>query len=368
MIKSPKRDEIILCSESDFSKEYFKVLYDSETSYYFDLSPSSFKYLLYVYKVGINFYSQKNESYSKFLTNKLKSIIELNSEIQYNLKLLNIKNNINNKLLEMEKPEINALLEKKMRAKSNKKIKKFKLNINSDIIMIRLELRKQRNNFIKKARNKLFNKFIKNNYLIDKNNIIDTKKSSNINITPIKEFNNDIIQHQIMIRTKGASDNKNYIFPTEIFFDEEKNYLFKNNIGIFHKKEKTYMDNITKNFLEKFSVSYSFILNEFIKKINKLFEDNYRTKVSVYKEYQVTISIFDDVLNDDYYQNDILENQIGLKEENVKYLKEKEDLNIDLNDKLVDAVERFKINNPIDKNMVNEIVNDYVYEILGLFA
>ena len=55
MIKPPKRDEIILCSESDFSKEYFKVLYDSETSYYFDLSPSSFKYLLYVYKVGINF-------------------------------------------------------------------------------------------------------------------------------------------------------------------------------------------------------------------------------------------------------------------------------------------------------------------------
>ena len=135
MIKSPKRDEIILCSESDFSIEYFKVLYDSETSYYFDLSPSSFKYLLYVYKVGINFYSQKNESYSKFLTNKLKSIIELNSEIQYNLKLLNIKNNINNKLLEMEKPEINALLEKKMRAKSNKKINKFKLNINSDIII-----------------------------------------------------------------------------------------------------------------------------------------------------------------------------------------------------------------------------------------
>ena len=128
------------------------------------------------------------------------------------------------------------------------------------------------------------------------------------------------------------------------------------------------MDNITKNFLEKYSVSYSFILYEFIKKINKLFEDNYRTKVSVYKEYRVTISIFDDVLNDDYYQNDILENQIGLKEENVKYLKEKEDLNIDLNDKLVDAVERFKINNPIDKNMVNEIVNDYVYEILGLFA
>ena len=52
----------------------------------------------------------------------------------------------------MEKPEINALLEKKMRAKSNKKINKFKLNINSDIIMIRLELRQQRNNFIKKKK------------------------------------------------------------------------------------------------------------------------------------------------------------------------------------------------------------------------
>ena len=35
---------------------------------------------------------------------------------------------------------------------------------------------------------------------------------------------------------------------------------------------------------------------------------------------------------------------------------------------LVDIVEKFEINNPIDKNAVNEIVNDYVYEILGLFV
>ncbi len=76
----------------------------------------------------------------------------------------------------------------------------------------------------------------------------------------------------------------------------------------------------------------------------------------------------DDIINDEYYKKDILKNEIGLHEENIKYLKEKEELNIDLNDKLVDIVERFEINNPIDKNIVNEIVNDYVYEILGLFV
>ena len=368
MIKTAKNVEKIFCSEKDFSKEYFKVLYDAETSYYDNLSQSTFKYLIYVYKVGIDFYSDKNESYSKFLTNKLNAIFDLNSEVEFGLKILQLKTNINNKLDQLDKPENKVLLDKQLKEESEKKIKKFKKNINSKIIMIKLELRKQRNNFIKKTRNKLFNKIIKNNYIIDKANMIDTQNRINLNITPVKDFNNDIMQHQLMIRTKGASDSKQFFFPTEIFFDEDKSYLFKNNIGgVFQKKEKNYIDNITKTFLEKYSLCYSIIIQEFIKKVIKIFDENYRNKIKIFKEYRETVTLLDDVINDEFYKKDIIKNEIGLHEENIKYLKEKEELNIDLNDKLVDIVERFEINNPIDKNVVNDIVNDYVYEILGLF-
>ena len=367
MLKVAEKEEII-CSEHDFSKEYFKILYDSETSYYYNLSPSSFKYLLYVYKIGIDFYSRKNAEYAKFLTNKLNSAFRLNLEIEFRLKLLQLKTNINNKLEQMEKPEIKASLEKKLKEESEKKIKKFKKNINSDIIMIRLELRNQRRNFIKNTRNKLFNKFINNNYLIEQNNPIDMKNKININITPIKVFNNDMIHHQLMIRTKGASDNKHCFFPTEIFFDEDKNYLLKNNIGVFQKKEKNYVNNITKAFLEKYSLCYSIIIQQFIKKIIKIFDENYRNKIKLFSQYKETVSLLDEMINDEYYKKDMIKNEIGLHEENINYLKEKEELNMDLNDKLVDIVEKFEINNPIDKNAVNEIVNDYVYEILGLFV
>ena len=367
MLKVAEKEEII-CSEHDFSKEYFKILYDSETSYYYNLSPSSFKYLLYVYKIGIDFYSRKNAEYSKFLTNKLNSTFRLNLEIEFRLKLLQLKTNINNKLEQMEKPEIKASLEKKLKEESEKKIKKFKKNINSDIIMIRLELRNQRRNFIKNTRNKLFNKFINNNYLIEQNNPIDMKNKININITPIKVFNNDMIHHQLMIRTKGASDNKHCFFPTEIFFDEDKNYLLKNNIGVFQKKEKNYVNNITKAFIEKYSLCYSIIIQQFIKKIIKIFDENYRNKIKLFSQYKETVSLLDEMINDEYYKKDMIKNEIGLHEENINYLKEKEELNMDLNDKLVDIVEKFEINNPIDKNAVNEIVNDYVYEILGLFV
>ena len=366
MLKVAEKEEII-CSEHDFSKEYFKILYDSETSYYYNLSPSSFKYLLYVYKIGIDFYSRKNAEYAKFLTNKLNSTFRLNLEIEFRLKLLQLKTNINNKLEQMEKPEIKASLEKKLKEESEKKIKKFKKNINSDIIMIRLELRNQRRNFIKNTRNKLFNKFINNNYLIEQNNPIDMKNKININITPIKVFNNDMIHHQLMIRTKGASDNKHCFFPTEIFFDEDKNYLLKNNIGVFQKKEKNYVNNITKAFIEKYSLCYSIIIQQFIKKIIKIFDENYRNKIKLFSQYKETVSLLDEMINDEYYKKDMIKNEIGLHEENINYLKEKEELNMDLNDKLVDIVEKFEINNPIDKNAVNEIVNDYVYEILGLF-
>ena len=367
MLKVAEKEEII-CSEHDFSKEYFKILYDSETSYYYNLSPSSFKYLLYVYKIGIDFYSRKNAEYAKFLTNKLNSTFRLNLEIEFRLKLLQLKTNINNKLEQMEKPEIKASLEKKLKEESEKKIKKFKKNINSDIIMIRLELRNQRRNFIKNTRNKLFNKFINNNYLIEQNHPIDMKNKININITPIKVFNNDMIHHQLMIRTKGASDNKHCFFPTEIFFDEDKNYLLKNNIGVFQKKEKNYVNNITKAFIEKYSLSYSIIIQQFIKKIIKIFDENYRNKIKLFSQYKETVSLLDEMINDEYYKKDMIKNEIGLHEENINYLKEKEELNMDLNDKLVDIVEKFEINNPIDKNAVNEIVNDYVYEILGLFV
>ena len=324
MFKACKKENKRICSEPDFSNEYFKLLYDAETSYYFNLSPKTFEYLLYVYKSGIDFYSYeiKNDDYAEFLTNKLKSVLDLNSQMQYYLNFLQLKT----------------------------------------------ELRQQRNNFIKSARNKLFNKFIKNNYIIDKSNIQDQK--NRINITPIKDFNNDIIQHQLMIRTKGASDNKPYLFPTEIFFDEDRNYLIKNNLCVFHKKEKGQItiNAITKSFIEKFSLSYSLIIKEFIKKIIKLFNENYENKVNMYKEYKETISLFDDIMNDENYNKDLMNNEIGLLEENVKYLNEKEELNDDLNDKLIDTVDRFKINNPIDKIAINEIVNDYVYDILGLFA
>ena len=367
MLKVAEKEEII-CSEHDFSKEYFKILYDSETSYYYNLSPSSFKYLLYVYKIGIDFYSRKNAEYAKFLTNKLNSTFRLNLEIEFRLKLLQLKTNINNKLEQMEKPEIKASLEKKLKEESEKKIKKFKKNINSDIIMIRLELRNQRRNFIKNTRNKLFNKFINNNYLIEQNNPIDMKNKININITPIKVFNNDMIHHQLMIRTKGASDNKHCFFPTEIFFDEDKNYLLKNNIGVFQKKEKNYVNNITKAFIEKYSLCYSIIIQQFIKKIIKIFDENYRNRIKLFSQYKETVSLLDEMINDEYYKKDMIKNEIGLHEENINYLKEKEELNMDLNDKLVDIVEKFEINNPIDKNAVNEIVNDYVYEILGLFV
>ena len=372
MFKLCKRENIRTCSEPDFSNEYFKILYDAETSYYFNLSSKSFQYLLYVYKSGIEFYSNEviNEEYAEFLTDKLNSILVLDSQIQNDLKLLQLKININNRLNELEEPKIKALFEKKLKEETNKKINKFKKNINSDIILIKLELRQQRNNFIKRARNKLFNKFIKNNYIIDKNNFIDTSKRINLNITPIKDFNNDIIQHQLMIRTKGASDNKPYLFPTEIFFDEDRNYLIKNNLCVFHKKEKGQItiNAITKSFVEKFSLSYNLIIKEFIKKIIKLFNENYENKVNMYKEYKETISLFDYIMNDENYNKDLMNNEIGLLEENVKYLNEKEELNDDLNDKLIDTVDRFKINNPIDKIVINEIVNDYVYDILGLFA
>ena len=320
----------------------------------------------------MDYYTKKNEKYVKFLTMRMNSLITFHFDIENNLKLIYLKNNIKNKINKLEEPKENDLLEKKLKEISKEKIKNFEKNINSNIIMIKINLRNQRNNFIKRTRNKLFKKFIKNNSNINEysnNNKIIENKNQKLNITPIKDIdiNNNLLKHEIMIRTKGNSNMKQYFFPTHIFFDEDINYLFENNITLLKKEAKFNIKEMSNNFIERYSLSYSNIIQEFIKKIIDIFNDNYREKIKKYKKHSEIITFYDMILNDEYYKKDIIKNEIELYEENIKYLNELDDLKIEKNDKIINIIDRFKINNPIDNKITNEIVNDYVYGILEIF-
>ena len=160
---------------------------------------------------------------------------------------------------------------------------------------------------------------------------------------------------------------KQYFFPTQIFFDEDINFLFKNNINIIKKDEKYNIEEITKNFVEHYSLSYNKIIYEFIKKIIEIFDENYREKIQKYKKHCEIISFYEMIIKDEYYRKEIIKNEIELHEENIKYLNDLDNLQIEKNDKLVEIMDRFKINNPIDNKSTNEIVNDYIYEIFEIF-
>ena len=356
-----------ICSaKENFPKIFFKSMYDKEASYYSDPTTSSFNYLMCLYKKGLDYYTKVDEQYVKYLTARMNSLITLHFELEKDLKVLYLKSNIKKKLNKLEQAKEKELFEKKLFEESKEKIKKFTKNTNSNIIMIKLYLRNQRNNFIKRARNKLFKKFIKENTLIKEDLLIE--KNLNMNITPIKDINNNLLRHQIMIRTKGNnSDMKQYFFPTQIFFDEDKNFLFKNNINVIKKEEKYNIEDITNKFIERYSLSYNNIVQEFIKKINELFSQYYRKKINKYKEHSESVSFYEMIIKDECYKKDIIKNEIGLHEENIKYLNDLDDLQIEKNDKLVEIVDRYKINNPIDNKTTNEIVNDYIYEILEFF-
>jgi hypothetical protein len=340
-------------------------MYDKEASFYSNPSIASLNYLLSLYKEGMDFYSKVNEKYVKFLTTRMNSMLTLENEMEAKIKLLYLIKKIRNKLNQLEQPKEKELLEKELKEKSNKIIKKFEKDINSNVILIKINLRYQRNEFIKKVRKKLFNKFINKKQIAES---VIGSINKNIIITPIKDFNNDSLIHQKYVRTYSDNNLNQSFFPTKIFFDEDTNYLFKNNISMLKKEEKFVIEDMTKGFIGRYSLSYSSIIQEYIKKIIESLEENYRAKIAKYKSHCDAVSFYEMIMNDEAYKSDLIRNEIGLHEENINYLKEKEELNMDLNDKLVDIVEKFEINNPIDKNAVNEIVNDYVYEILGLFV
>ena len=367
MTKSQENQEIPLFI-SNYGKKFFKLMYDSETSYYSNPSNSSFKYLMCLYKKGIDYFLDKdNDQYVKLLTVRMNSLITLHFEIENNLKFIYLKYNIIKKLNKFKEPKEKSLLEQKLKEESKEKIKKFKIDTNSNIIMIKIYLRNQRNNFIKRARNKLFKKFIKNSSFKKEDSFIQNKPNVNMNITPIKDINNDLLHHEIMIRTKGVSNIKQYFFPTQIFFDEDINFLFKNNINIIKKDEKFTIAQITQNFIERYSLSYNAIIFEFIKKIIELLDENYRKKIQKYKKHCEIVSFYEMIIKDECYRKEIIKNEIELREENIKYLNDLDDLQIEKNDKLVEIMDRFKINNPIDNKSTNEIVNDYIYGIFEKF-
>ena len=104
MIKNNKREPISI-SKSNFPKIFFKLMYDSETSYYSNPSSSSFNYLLCLYKIGMDYYAKINEKYVKFLTMRMNSLITLHFDIEKDFKLLYLKENIKNKLKQLEQPK-----------------------------------------------------------------------------------------------------------------------------------------------------------------------------------------------------------------------------------------------------------------------
>ena len=356
--------KIILCPKSEFPKVFFKLMYDKEATFYSNPSITSLNALLSLYKEGMDFYSKVNEKYVKFLTARMNSMLTLENEMETKIKLLYLTKKIKNKLNQLEQPKEKELLEKELKEKSNKIIKKFEKDINSNVILIKINLRNQRNEFIKKVRKKLFNKFI-NKKQIGESVIGSINK--NLIITPIKDFNNDSLIHQKYARTYSDNNLNQSFFPTKIFFDEDTNYLFKNNINVLKKEEKFVIEDMTKGFIGRYSLSYSSIIQEYIKKIMESLNENYREKIAKYKSHCEAVSFYEMIMSDEVYKSDLIRNEIGLHEENINYYNELDDLQIERNDKLIGIMNRFKIDNPVDHKTTNEIINDYVYGILELF-
>jgi hypothetical protein len=72
-----------------------------------------------------------NEKYVKFLTTRMNSMLTLENEMEAKIKLLYLIKKIRNKLNQLEQPKEKELLEKELKEKSNKIIKKFEKDINS---------------------------------------------------------------------------------------------------------------------------------------------------------------------------------------------------------------------------------------------
>lgn len=353
---------ILSCKKQNFQKMYFKSMYEAESNYYMNPSKDSLNYITYLYKIGIEHFTSINEQYSVFLTMRMNSIVNTHLEIEKKLKLMQLKTKIINKLNEFEKSSNLIPFEEELHKKSKELINNSEKNKKSTLQIIKLSLRNQKNNFLLKAKNKLIKKYIQKS--LTGNNELNYNGNS---ITPMKSIdNNYLLNNQLMVRT---NDEKNNFInhPTKIFFDEDKNFLSKINFNNLKKVKRFDFEKITDNFLCRYTLSYNYLVNEYLKKIVDFLNENYNEKLEKYKSHFDLNYFYKMMIKDKSNNIGLFEKEIALHDENIEFLNYIDELNVKKKDGIIDIIDRIKIDNPIDNKETSCVLNEYIYKMMELF-
>ena len=335
-------------SKTHLPKYYYRLLMESENKYYQMPNNSNLNYLIYLYKIAIEFFSINNISKVSPFLSKL-SLISSNHEkllLRYNY--ISLINKVKFLIEKTNTQKYNEKLEKNCIKLAKKKVIKFQKKMKIANLYINSYLQEQNDNFYKKYKIKILNLLINKKFIPDDSKIIKFKQDLNY------ENNKDCEKkgHQKFNTTKDLSS----IPIQQIFFDEDENYI-KRQIQKIKKKQNFKLNElINKNFTQFLSVYKYFNASQLEKLINVI-DDYYNKKKDKYIEFSENIKNYGALseMNTDNNQFELLIN--SLKED---YEIEISDLDNKLNKKILEC----KNNEILENKTINLIIEDFITQII----
>ena len=326
-------------------KYYYRLIIENENKYYQNPNNSNLNSLIYLYKIGIEFFSIHDITRVSPFISKL-SLLSSNHEnllLRYNyISLINkikfLIENTNNEKYNQQLEKNNIKITKKKINKFNKKIKFAHLYINSYI-------NEQKDNFSKKYKMKILIQFMNKKLIPDDSKLIEQKKKE------LKYQNNNA-------KKFNSTSNIYILNPIQkIFFDENQN-LIKSEIENIKKKQNFKIGELIDNFFLYFISIYKSINNINLEKLINIIHECYKKKKNKYLEFSDNIKDFSALseINSENNQFDILINSLKNDYE-IDINNLEREVNAKISNEKIDILENKLISSLIE-NFMNQIIDN----------
>lgn len=353
-IKTSKKELMTKIPKKHLPTYYHKLIVESENLYLDNPNQKNLDYLLYLYKIGIEFYSIEDISRVNPLAKRMERLILGHNAYMRERAIEKIKEEVKSRTKKIKedketiKKESKLLLDDYKAKEMDNKLKEHSLiekilNYQHSLVNKMIDGKKVKSYLIRRKTQK------SRTLLTDINVLLSNKKFMQaVYKTPRR------IESKLITPKNGDSCIRTISFSNT---DDKKT-----KIVTFKKKDKSEeFQNIISNFLKQFVYSYNNYRQEYINTLLKICDEDYREKVQLNLEYFESMNEFGRMAPDDKGAENVLSTL------QVDYINDRKNLDKNTKDKVFSYIENqskkeFEDNLSFS-SLISTTISDLLHEV-----
>ena len=353
-IKTSKKELMTKIPKKHLPTYYHKLIVESENLYLDNPNQKNLDYLLYLYKIGIEFYSIEDISRVNPLAKRMERLILGHNAYMRERAIEKIKEEVKSRIKKIKedketiKKESKLLLDDYKAKEMDNKLKEHSLiektlNYQHSLVNKMIDGKKEKSYLIRRKTQK------SRTLLTDINVLLSNKKFMQaVYKTPRR------IESKLITPKNGDSCIRTISFSNT---DDKKT-----KIVTFKKIDKSEeFQNIISNFLKQFVYSYNNYRQEYINTLLKICDEDYREKVQLNLEYFESMNEFGRMAPDDKGVENVLSTL------QVDYINDRNNLDKNTKDKVLSYIENqskkeFEDNLSFS-SLISNTISDLLHEV-----